>query len=50
MLQYTEITAKIALRLIYTLRRLELAESPVMTKEDTTEIFNVWKFASKWAK
>jgi hypothetical protein len=50
MLAYQETLATATMNFIMTLRRLDLAKTPIMTKEDTTEVFNVWVFAGKFAR
>jgi hypothetical protein len=50
MIQYQEVLANATMRFIETLRRLELAETPIMTKDDTSEVFTVWKFVAQYMR
>lgn len=48
MIELTKVKTDSAMRLIRTLRRMDLALSPVGKYNDPQKIFNIWNFAKKY--
>lgn len=48
MIELTKIHADAVMKLMVTLRRLNLAKKPTGQYSDTAEVFNVWNFAKKY--